>query len=121
VSPALVVGAVVPLDEPFGLQAGAGVRQAAAGLAGVLGEFGHPQAPFGRLGQPDEDLVLRDRQAVPGLQVPVHDLVEPDAAVHVGPPVVLLGGVEPAWFTHAEQYTCLLKIQLISGYSLFFN
>src|SRR5690606_1097482 len=113
---ALVVGAAVALDEPLALQAGAGVRQAAARLAGVLGEFRHAQAPVGRLGQPDEDLVLRDREPVLGLEVPVHDLGEPDAAVHVRPPVTLLGGIEPAWFAHTTKYRAQVELSTTARY-----
>jgi hypothetical protein len=61
----------------------------------AVGEVGHPESPLGRLGQPDQDLVVVEPQAELA-QVVVELRHQPCRAEQVGPPRHLLLGVQPA-------------------------
>ena len=58
-----------PRDEPLLLHAPDGVREPAAGVREVVGELRHPQRAVGRLGEPDQDLVLVRGQAGVALEL----------------------------------------------------
>src|SRR5690606_9290669 len=85
-----------PCDQVAPLQALDGVGDPAAGVAHAVGQRRHPQPAVRSLGQPDEDLVLWERDAEGVAQFAVQLRQQQGAADDVRAPGQLLVGGEPA-------------------------
>ena len=92
---AAVGDAGVPGDEPGGLHPADRVGDPGAGVAHRVGEHRHPEPVAGGLGEPDQDLVLRQRDPVLLAQVAVEPVHEQRRADQEGAPGALLLLVEP--------------------------
>jgi len=75
-------------------------RQAAAGLVDRGGQFGHPDPPAWRLGQPGQNLVFRERDPKAFAEIAIQSLGEPRNPSEVRTPRTLLIVVEPTRFRH---------------------
>ena len=82
--------------QPALLEAGDGVREAAARGQGQVGQLAHPQRAALGLGQPDEDLEVGVRHVGLALQLPVEGVEEHLRRLEVGPPGPLFVVGEPA-------------------------
>jgi hypothetical protein len=80
------------------------VGQAGAALVQPVGEFRHPEPALGRLGEPDEDLVVVDAQAeLPKVVVELGHQAR--SAQQVRAPRHLLLGVKPPGPSHHRHGT----------------
>ena len=88
-------GDVLRVDQAGLLQPGDRVGHPAAAVGERVGELGHPHLPSLALGEPDQDLVLRQREAELAAQVVVEPVDEQGHPHHQRAPRALLVVVEP--------------------------
>ena len=100
-----VLAALLPADEPTVLHPVQVVRQPTLFPLQTSRELEWPQASVLGVGELHEHLVVGERQAAVGLQLPVEAGSQLSLHLQVGPPDPLLTFVEPSLIVHAIHST----------------